>query len=70
MRYCAFHALLRFYRKQAEYVFFIIFFISVFPYCFINVIISCHVTPFGDLYEQRYASKFVLDHFDLFLLDK
>ena len=28
--------------KKAAYVFFIMFFISVFPYSFIDVIISCH----------------------------
>ena len=28
------------------------------------------VTPFGDLWEQRYANKFVLDHFVSFRLDK
>ena len=37
---------------------------------FIDDIISVTVTRIEDLQGQRYANKFVLDHFVLLLLDK
>ena len=60
--------LLRFHIVTEQYyVFFIIFFISVFPYCFIDVIISCH----GDSYWRFLGAEVcsALDHFVSFLLD-